>query len=54
MDDALARAEALVRAGVECLFVTGVVDLDVLGSLVKEAALPINAMAGPERRALPT
>lgn len=47
LDDVLARASAYRTAGADCLFVPGLVDLDVLAELVKVAPLPINAMAGP-------
>lgn len=47
LDDVLARASAYQSAGADCLFVPGLVDLDVLAELVKVAPLPINAMAGP-------
>ncbi|MGM1064117.1 isocitrate lyase/PEP mutase family protein [Saccharothrix sp. Mg75] len=45
--DVLARAAAYAEAGADCLFVPGLVDLDVLAELVAASPLPVNAMAGP-------
>jgi 2-methylisocitrate lyase-like PEP mutase family enzyme len=45
--DVIARAGAYEDAGVDSLFVPGLLDLDTLGELVKATSLPINAMAGP-------
>jgi 2-methylisocitrate lyase-like PEP mutase family enzyme len=47
LDDVLARTEAYAAAGADCLFVPGLVDLDVLSGLVKASPLPVNVMAGP-------
>lgn len=46
-DAVLARAEAFAAAGADCLFVPGLLDLDVLRALVAAAGLPVNAMAVP-------
>lgn len=45
--EVVARAEAYAEAGADSLFVPGLVDLDTLGTLVKESPLPINAMVWP-------
>ncbi|WP_367130232.1 isocitrate lyase/phosphoenolpyruvate mutase family protein [Saccharothrix sp. HUAS TT1] len=45
--DVLARAAAYAEAGADCLFVPGLVDLDVLKQLVEASPLPVNVMAGP-------
>jgi 2-methylisocitrate lyase-like PEP mutase family enzyme len=45
--DVLARAEEYAEAGVDSLFVPGLLDLSTLAELVRAAPLPINAMAGP-------
>ena len=45
--DVLSRASEYKKAGVDSLFVPGVVDLDTLAALVNESPLPINVMAGP-------
>jgi 2-methylisocitrate lyase-like PEP mutase family enzyme len=47
LDDVLARAAAYAEAGADCLFVPGLVDLDVLKQLVDSSPLPVNVMAGP-------
>ena len=47
LDDVLARAAVYAEAGADCLFVPGLVDLDVLRTLVEASPLPVNAMAGP-------
>jgi len=47
LDDVLNRAVAYADAGVDSLFVPGLVDLGTLTTLVKESPLPINVMAGP-------
>jgi 2-methylisocitrate lyase-like PEP mutase family enzyme len=44
-DEVLARAAAYADA--DCLFVPGLVDLEVVSALVKASPLPINVMAGP-------
>ncbi|MGW5049591.1 isocitrate lyase/PEP mutase family protein [Actinokineospora sp. NPDC004072] len=46
-DDVVARAAAYAEAGADCLFVPGLVDLEVLTALVKAVPLPVNVMAGP-------
>lgn len=45
--DVLARARVYAEAGADCLFVPGLVDLDVVAALVKDCPLPVNVMAGP-------
>jgi len=45
--DVLVRASAYAEAGADSLFVPGLVDLDVVTSLVQASPLPINMMAGP-------
>ncbi|WP_028933334.1 isocitrate lyase/PEP mutase family protein [Pseudonocardia spinosispora] len=47
LDDVVARAEIYAESGADCLFVPGLVDLDVLTVLVARSPLPINVMAGP-------
>lgn len=47
LDDVLTRGAAYAAAGADCLFVPGLVDLDVVAELVKGTDLPINTMAGP-------
>jgi 2-methylisocitrate lyase-like PEP mutase family enzyme len=47
LDDVLDRASAYAHAGADCLLVPGLVDLDVVSTLVKASPLPINVMAGP-------
>lgn len=47
LDDVLARLSAYAQAGADGLFVPGLVDLDVLATLVKASPLPVNVMAGP-------
>jgi 2-methylisocitrate lyase-like PEP mutase family enzyme len=47
MDDVVARAESYAKAGADCLFVPGLLDLDVLAALTAAVPLPVNAMAGP-------
>jgi 2-methylisocitrate lyase-like PEP mutase family enzyme len=46
LDDVLSRAAAYADAGADSLFVPGLLDLETLGTLVKECPLPINVMAG--------
>jgi 2-methylisocitrate lyase-like PEP mutase family enzyme len=46
-DDLLARASAYAEAGADCLFVPGLIDLDLLKTLVDSSPLPINVMAFP-------
>jgi 2-methylisocitrate lyase-like PEP mutase family enzyme len=47
LDDVLARAAVYAEAGADVLFVPGLVDLDVLKTLVEASPLPVNVMAGP-------
>lgn len=47
LDDVLARAAVYAEAGADSLFVPGLIDLDVLASLVKAVPLPVNVMAWP-------
>lgn len=47
-DDVLERARAYAEAGADCLFVPGLLDLDVLKALVADAPVPVNAMAVPQ------
>ncbi|WP_232376700.1 isocitrate lyase/PEP mutase family protein [Amycolatopsis aidingensis] len=47
LDDVLTRASAYAEAGADCLFVPGLLDLEVLTALADEAPLPLNAMAMP-------
>nr|WP_197686430.1 isocitrate lyase/phosphoenolpyruvate mutase family protein [Actinoplanes derwentensis] len=45
--DVLERATAYAAAGVDCLFVPGLLDLAALRDLVAVSPLPVNVMAGP-------
>jgi 2-methylisocitrate lyase-like PEP mutase family enzyme len=45
-DDVVTRAVSYAEAGADCLFVPGLVDLDVLKALVAASPLPVNAMTG--------
>ena len=47
LDDVLARATVYAEAGADCLFVPGLVDLEVLRRLTAAAPIPIATMAGP-------
>ena len=47
LEDVLARGAAYAEAGADCLFVPGLLDLDVLAKLTAQSPLPINVMAGP-------
>jgi 2-methylisocitrate lyase-like PEP mutase family enzyme len=47
LDDVIARATAYAEAGADSLFVPGLIDLDVLATLVKATSLPVNVMAWP-------
>ncbi|MCC8250074.1 isocitrate lyase/PEP mutase family protein [Saccharothrix luteola] len=47
LDDVLARAAVYAEAGADCLFVPGLVDLDVVAAVVAASPLPVNVMAGP-------
>ena len=46
LDDVLSRAAAYAGAGADSLFVPGLIDLETLGTLVKQSPVPINVMAG--------
>ncbi len=46
LDAVLSRAVAAAGAGADSLFVPGLVDLDTLGTLVRESPLPVNVMVG--------
>lgn len=46
-DDVVARAKAYADAGADSLFVPGLIDLEVLATLVKESPLPVNVMVWP-------
>ena len=45
--DVLLRSSVYAEAGADSLFVPGLVDLEVLASLVQASPLPVNVMAGP-------
>lgn len=47
LDEVRARAAAYAKAGADCLFVPGLLDLSALESLVSSSPLPVNAMAVP-------
>jgi 2-methylisocitrate lyase-like PEP mutase family enzyme len=47
LDEVLRRASAYAQAGSDCLFVPGLLDLELLRSLVASSPLPVNAMARP-------
>jgi len=47
LDDVLARADGYAKAGADCLFVPGLLDLDTLRTLTAASPLPVNAMARP-------
>ena len=47
LDDVLARVAAYARAGADCLFVPGLVDLAAIAALVQASPLPVNVMAWP-------
>jgi 2-methylisocitrate lyase-like PEP mutase family enzyme len=47
LDDVLSRVDAYAGAGADSLFVPGLIDLDTLGTLVKQSPLPINVMVWP-------
>lgn len=47
-DDVVARSAAYAEAGADCLFVPGLLDLDVLEALVQACPLPVNVMAGAD------
>ncbi len=46
-DEVVARAERYAKAGADCLFVPGLLDLAGLTALAARVTLPVNAMAGP-------
>ncbi len=46
LDEVLRRAAGYADAGADCLFVPGLLDLDVLAKLTGASPLPVNAMAG--------
>ncbi|WP_240746714.1 isocitrate lyase/PEP mutase family protein [Cryptosporangium phraense] len=46
-DETLRRARAYADAGADTLFVPGLTDLDVIATLVADAPIPVNVMAGP-------
>jgi 2-methylisocitrate lyase-like PEP mutase family enzyme len=45
--DVLSRARAFAGAGADSLFVPGLIDLDVLRTLVRDSPLPVNVMVWP-------
>src|SRR5262245_8540404 len=45
----LERAEHYRRAGADCLFVPGLVDVEAIARLVQRSPLPLNAMLAPGR-----
>lgn len=45
-DDAVARANAFMAAGADCIFIPGVLDPDTVGLLVREIDGPLNVMGG--------
>ncbi len=47
LDDVLARADGYAKAGADCLFVPGLLDLDTLRTLTAASPLRVNAMARP-------
>nr|WP_230416232.1 isocitrate lyase/phosphoenolpyruvate mutase family protein [Micromonospora tarapacensis] len=47
LDAVLARAAGYAKAGADCLFVPGLLNLDTLRALTAASPLPVNAMAGP-------
>jgi 2-methylisocitrate lyase-like PEP mutase family enzyme len=47
LDDVISRAAAYAEAGASSLFVPGLLDLEVLRTLVAAVSLPVNVMAGP-------
>jgi len=44
--EVIGRAEAYAEAGATSLFVPGLLDLEVLGEIVRSVGLPVNAMVG--------
>jgi 2-methylisocitrate lyase-like PEP mutase family enzyme len=51
--EVLHRAKAYADAGATCLFVPGLTDIATLTDLVKQAALPVSAMAEPSGPTIP-
>jgi 2-methylisocitrate lyase-like PEP mutase family enzyme len=49
--ETISRAKAYLEAGADCIFVPGLGDADVIATLVREIAAPINILAG---RGVPT
>ena len=49
--ETIARAAVYAEAGADGIFVPGLIDLDVLRTLVAEIPLPVNVLAGPRRAA---
>ncbi|MEV0392317.1 isocitrate lyase/PEP mutase family protein [Polymorphospora rubra] len=47
LDEVLTRADRYAKAGADCLFVPGLLDLKTLAALTAAAPLPVNAMAVP-------
>ncbi|SFW91061.1 isocitrate lyase/PEP mutase family protein [Amycolatopsis australiensis] len=47
LDEVLSRAGAYAGAGADSLFVPGLIDLDVLRTLVEQSPLPVNVMVWP-------
>jgi 2-methylisocitrate lyase-like PEP mutase family enzyme len=47
LNDVLSRSEEYAAAGADSLFVPGLIELDTLGTLVKESPVPINVMVWP-------
>ena len=47
VDEAIARANAYLRAGADCAFVIGVEDAETIARLAAEIAGPLNILAGP-------
>jgi 2-methylisocitrate lyase-like PEP mutase family enzyme len=47
LDAVIARANGYAEADADVLFVPGLLDLDILRTLVASSPLPVNAMAGP-------
>lgn len=47
LPETISRAAAYAEAGADGIFVPGVLDPAVLGTLVAEIALPVNVLAGP-------
>ena len=50
--ETIARAGVYAEAGADGIFVPGVIDLDVLRTLVAEIPLPLNVLAGPRAPAV--